>query len=313
VRNIEVRALAGDDVVDLRGLGTRPGPAPAVAVWGGAGDDLIWGSRFADRLFGGAGNDVIHGRQGDDHLDGGPGNDRLFGDMWNDRLLGGPGNDLLWGGSGNDYLDGGSGRDQLNGNSGNDVLLWRGGGDRLSGGSGQDRAYLGATGRPAALPGIEQVLGQPSTATSVSSFAADTRRLIELINAYRAEEGLSRLRSNSSLTAAAQGHASYMARTGNYSHFGPKGQTLGDRARAAGYAFHFVGENIHQYDPASGRTMGVDRHYSLSELPEFFLDGWKASPSHDENLLYPDVEDIGVAFARSSSGMIYAVLMIGSR
>jgi Ca2+-binding RTX toxin-like protein len=56
----------------------------------------------ADRLYGGAGNDKLFGNGGDDYLDGGTGDDRLFGGWENDTLTGGTGKDRMYGGNGND-------------------------------------------------------------------------------------------------------------------------------------------------------------------------------------------------------------------
>jgi Ca2+-binding RTX toxin-like protein len=56
-------------------------------ISGGAGDDVIWGMRFADRdsplpdrLDGGPGNDTIYGGPGADTLSCGPGRDTVVTD-----------------------------------------------------------------------------------------------------------------------------------------------------------------------------------------------------------------------------------------
>lgn len=58
----------------------------AVALLGGAGDDVLTGGFLADRLAGGAGDDTLAGGWGDDSIEGGAGTD---------RLTGGPGDDLF--------------------------------------------------------------------------------------------------------------------------------------------------------------------------------------------------------------------------
>ena len=75
---------------------------------------------------------------GDDWLFGGEGNDVLFGLGGNDHLYGGSGNDILFGGSGDDYLDGGEGRDILFGGSGNDIIKYDSSDFLVDGGDGID-------------------------------------------------------------------------------------------------------------------------------------------------------------------------------
>ncbi|MFZ6818078.1 hypothetical protein [Undibacterium sp. Ji22W] len=58
-----------------------------------------------------------------DHVYGGNGDDTIYGSAGNDVLSGGSGNDTLWGYSGNDFLYGGDGNDTLGGDEGNNVLV----------------------------------------------------------------------------------------------------------------------------------------------------------------------------------------------
>jgi len=62
--------LGGDDVVDASGL---PSGRFTLAADGGAGNDMLIGSRGADALAGGDGDDVLIGNGGADQLDGGAG------------------------------------------------------------------------------------------------------------------------------------------------------------------------------------------------------------------------------------------------
>jgi Ca2+-binding RTX toxin-like protein len=75
-------------------------------------------------------------------LFGGQGNDTLYGNELANRIGGGGGSDTVWAGAGNDTLIGGPGEDKLYGQDGNDTFLTRGDGfkDSLFGGSGEDRA-----------------------------------------------------------------------------------------------------------------------------------------------------------------------------
>ncbi|MFM5064308.1 type I secretion C-terminal target domain-containing protein [Aeromonas caviae] len=91
-----------------------------------------------DTLYGGDGNDILFGQGGDDFLYGGAGNDILFGGSGNDTLYGESGSDVLSGGSGNDTLYGGTGNDVLSGGLGNDILIGGAGDDILKGDAGAD-------------------------------------------------------------------------------------------------------------------------------------------------------------------------------
>jgi Ca2+-binding RTX toxin-like protein len=59
VKGIEVHTFAGDDTVDLRGAG-RPVHASAW-VYGGDGNNKLFGSNKPCRLFGGNGDDTLNG------------------------------------------------------------------------------------------------------------------------------------------------------------------------------------------------------------------------------------------------------------
>ena len=54
---------------------------------GGAGDDQIGGSNYADNIWGGIGNDTLYGYDGDDNVYGEDGNDVLLGQNGNDKLF----------------------------------------------------------------------------------------------------------------------------------------------------------------------------------------------------------------------------------
>jgi hypothetical protein len=114
---------------------------------GGAGDDTIEGTGWAERLDGRGGADEAHGRGGNDTVLGGGGRDEIFGDDGHDSLDGGSGHDTLNGGAGKDRLEGNDGNDRLtggtendvlDGGSGNDTVVGGGGADTLTGGTGAD-------------------------------------------------------------------------------------------------------------------------------------------------------------------------------
>lgn len=92
-------------------------------LFGGNGNDKVFGGNHADFLFGNAGNDTIRGGDGDDLLVGSAGNDKLFGGNGNDLIEGGDGRDVLYGDAGNDVLIGGAGINTSTGGAGADTFV----------------------------------------------------------------------------------------------------------------------------------------------------------------------------------------------
>jgi len=84
-------------------------------LFGGDGDDMIYGAGGVDTLSGDAGNDTISGGEADDQINGGDGQDNLNGDAGNDTVYGDGDNDIVNGGIGDDTLYGGDGNDQISG------------------------------------------------------------------------------------------------------------------------------------------------------------------------------------------------------
>lgn len=124
----------GNDEID--------GDDDADEIYGGAGYDTLRGGNGMDEIHGGAGNDRIEGGDDWDWIDGGSGHDNINGDDGNDSLSGGDGNDHVHGGNGDDTLKGDGGNDTLGGGDGNDRLI-ADSGDRLYGDNGNDTYVLG--------------------------------------------------------------------------------------------------------------------------------------------------------------------------
>ncbi len=94
------------------------------------------------------------------------------------------------------------------------------------------------------------------------------------------------LRLSAQLSEAAAQHALDMSKHHYFEHQDPDGRTPADRVRATGYAERRVGENI---------AYGV-----LST--ESAIAGWLRSPGHCENLMDPNFQEMGIAFAREQGG-----------
>ena len=87
VTSLNVTGGPSNNIIDLSGVTLARFSALAqVNVDGGAGNDLIIGSQFADNIFGQWGNDTIEGGLSSDTLRGGAGNDIIDGRLSSDPL-----------------------------------------------------------------------------------------------------------------------------------------------------------------------------------------------------------------------------------
>jgi uncharacterized protein YkwD len=128
-------------------------------------------------------------------------------------------------------------------------------------------------------------------------------RLISRTHAFRQQEGRPTVAPNPQLTAAAQDFATFMARTGQFSHTAD-GQTPEVRAKAHGYDPCLIAENIaYQHHPGG---------FTAEALAQGFFEGWQHSPDHRKNVLDPAVTETGVGVAqREQTGAYYAVQLFG--
>lgn len=114
-------------------------------------------------------------------------------------------------------------------------------------------------------------------------------QIVEMTNAFRADNKLESVRSNAMLQAVARAYAAYLAKTNTFSHTAD-GRQSGDRISAGGYQWCQVGENL---------AMQLDsRGFEARALAKRSVEGWINSPSHKENMLAPYVTEIGVGVAR---------------
>jgi uncharacterized protein YkwD len=97
------------------------------------------------------------------------------------------------------------------------------------------------------------------------------------------------------LEALARDQAQWMVEYGMLIHTGRGGETLGQRATAAGYRFARIAENLAQ---------GQD---SLDAA----LDAWTKSDGHCANLFDPAVNEMALACAPGADGRAMWVLMLG--
>lgn len=112
-----------------------------------------------------------------------------------------------------------------------------------------------------------------------------------MLNAERARAGLPGVVASSKLATTAQAHASDMSAKNYFSHTSANGRTLGKRAKAQGYNYCWIAENI-----ALGQG-------SEAEV----LTSWMTSAGHRKNNLASRATEFGLG--RTSDN--YWVLVLG--
>lgn len=131
---------------------------------------------------------------------------------------------------------------------------------------------------------------KPAPAPTVSGdFAAFQKRVVELVNAERAKQGLKPLTMNAQVNKTATLKSQDMAKLGYFDHNSPTYGSPFDMMKKYGISYRTAGENI-----AMGQT-----------TPEQVMKGWMNSPGHRKNILNASFTQIGVGVAKNSSGRIY--------
>ncbi len=118
-----------------------------------------------------------------------------------------------------------------------------------------------------------------------------TGTLLQLVNNFRAANGLPAWEVNGALMAAAQTQANYMTSSGQYGHTGEGGSTPQDRARAAGYS-GIVYENY---------------VYGTGLDPAGALQWWINSPIHLATLL-SQTNHVGIGTVPGQRGTLYVLV-----
>jgi uncharacterized protein YkwD len=141
-----------------------------------------------------------------------------------------------------------------------------------------------------ALAGCATESSLTSTHTVLSSSTRDAVAAASIISAYRVSRGLSPVTVDSRLNNAAEHQARVVAAAGKLSH-GSFGSRM-DQYGVMGYAAENLSAGSSSVDGAVGR--------------------WKASPSHNSNLLMPQARKIGLARADAQGGYgRYWALVLG--
>lgn len=102
-------------------------------------------------------------------------------------------------------------------------------------------------------------------------------RMLEMVNAERAQAGLKPLQADPEVVPVARAHSQDMFARGYFSHYTPEGTTLGERMRQQNVRFLLAGENL-ALAPTLARA-----HQGLMD-----------SPGHRANILRPQFGRVGI-------------------
>jgi uncharacterized protein YkwD len=144
--------------------------------------------------------------------------------------------------------------------------------------------------------GVPSNRATDTTEQSSAKLSGDEEKVLQLTNKARAKEKLPALTLNPVLCTVARAHSANMAARGDLKHE-LDGKKPGDRVKAAGYDYAWVGENIAVTD---------------GDSPAELFRQWMESPHHKDNILRDAFTEIGIGSARNDKGDIYYTQVFAS-
>lgn len=131
----------------------------------------------------------------------------------------------------------------------------------------------------------------PVTASATCQLApmSQVQAVTSATNQYRARSGAPALAVSDKLSMAAQKHACHIAASGQFSHTGAGGSSVGKRVSAEGYGYSLAGENLAGGHP---NTMTAQTVVQM----------WAGSSGHAGNMLNPGFSQTGVGMTTAQNG-----------
>ncbi len=125
------------------------------------------------------------------------------------------------------------------------------------------------------------IVNQVQSLNNVLGYATDisVEKLYQLTNAEREKQGLAPLSYNDQLASAAQKKAEDMFAQNYWSHYAPDGTTPWSFILGSGYKYEYAGENL-------------AKNFMFSDG---VVEAWMKSPTHRENILRKEYNEIGFA------------------
>jgi hypothetical protein len=114
--------------------------------------------------------------------------------------------------------------------------------------------------------------------------------IVDMTNAFRADNKLAAVKPNPALTAIARAYAKFLAKSGTFSHTAD-GRGAGDRITAGNYDWCQIGENLALNSDSRG--------FKSRDLAKKAVEGWINSPGHRANMVAESVTETGVGVIAS--------------
>ncbi|MBM3605340.1 MAG: hypothetical protein FJX25_11465 [Alphaproteobacteria bacterium] len=133
-------------------------------------------------------------------------------------------------------------------------------------------------------------------------------RVVEMINAERADADLPPVHTEVHLNSSAQGHSDWMAQEGVLSHPGRDGSTVTDRAQDAEFPMEGASWSLRE-NLAYTSVQGSLNEGELVSMHDALMN----SASHKANILDPDVSYVGVGLSQGqieSGGQTHDVVFL---
>lgn len=142
-------------------------PDQSDTIYGGSGNEYIYGAGGDEDIYGGSGNYTIYVGNGDSQVETGSGNTIVYGGTGNDSIVAGAGTDSIETGGGNTYVYAGDGNSTVTVGAGDDTLEAGTGSTNYNAGSGTDTYVIGSSG------GTQQIIGASGSSGIRLTFASD--------------------------------------------------------------------------------------------------------------------------------------------
>lgn len=136
---------------------------------------------------------------------------------------------------------------------------------------------------------VEPDVQEPDTETSDENIHFYVTQVLNLVNEERAKAGLSEIKLDMNVTAAANVRAKEIKQS--FSHTRPNGDSFSTALIEQGVSFRRSGENI-----AWGQ-----------KTPKQVMDAWMNSEGHRANILNQNYENIGIGYYQDANGVNYWV------